>query len=255
MAGTRFRRVREVVILKTLGATRRSAGRIFSVEFLTLGVVAGLMGALLASVFSRLLLNRLLDAKFAFDWSATLVAMVLTAAARASLRLARQLPHSAPKAARSAARRVASEIFRPQTGIFRDLRESRRPDLLAIVKAKCKIARARLLQLSMRADLRFERSSPGGEERRTLAWPWWRARCSSCEQGLQRLRNLVATFDHVSQYLEGYRLSFAHCGIFGIAHKPSRREDRVTDARKRPSSSRSISMRSGSDRNHNCHLV
>src|ERR1700722_5036999 len=79
VAGTRFRRVREVVILKTLGATRRSTGRIFSVEFLTLGLVAGLMGALLASVFSRLLLNRLLDAKFAFDWTATLVAVVLTA--------------------------------------------------------------------------------------------------------------------------------------------------------------------------------
>src|SRR6185436_18957516 len=40
VAGTRFRRVREVVILKTLGATRRHAGRIFSVEFLTLGAIA-----------------------------------------------------------------------------------------------------------------------------------------------------------------------------------------------------------------------
>src|SRR4029078_576067 len=59
VAGTRFRRVREVVILKTLGATRRSAGRIFSVEFLTLGLVAGLIGSLLASVFSRILLHRL----------------------------------------------------------------------------------------------------------------------------------------------------------------------------------------------------
>ena len=98
VAGTRFRRVREVVILKTLGATRRSAGRIFSVEFLTLGVVAGLMGALLASVFSRLLLNRLLDAKFAFDWRATLVAVVLTAVLAqasgwlASFRILRQKP-------------------------------------------------------------------------------------------------------------------------------------------------------------------
>ena len=55
VAGTRFRRVREVVILKTLGATRAAAGRIFSIEFLTLGAVAGLMGALLATLFSRLL--------------------------------------------------------------------------------------------------------------------------------------------------------------------------------------------------------
>jgi len=36
-------RVREVVILKTLGGTRRQVSRIFSVEFLTLGAVAGLL--------------------------------------------------------------------------------------------------------------------------------------------------------------------------------------------------------------------
>ena len=98
VAGTRFRRVREVVILKTLGATRRHAGRIFSVEFLTLGAIAGLLGALLASVFSRLLLIRLLDAKFSFDWTATVAAVVLTAALAqasgwlASFRILRQKP-------------------------------------------------------------------------------------------------------------------------------------------------------------------
>ena len=51
IAGTRFRRMREVVILKTLGATRRRIAWIFSVEFLALGAVAGLMGSLLASAF------------------------------------------------------------------------------------------------------------------------------------------------------------------------------------------------------------
>ena len=98
VAGTRFRRVREVVILKTLGATRRNAGRIFSVEFLTLGAVAGLLGALLASAFSRLLLHRLLDARFSFDWTATAAAVVLTAVLAqasgwlASVRILRQKP-------------------------------------------------------------------------------------------------------------------------------------------------------------------
>src|ERR1700690_4265908 len=98
VAGTRFRRVREVVILKTLGATRRSAGRIFSVEFLTLGAVAGLLGALLASAFSRLLLHRLLDAGYSFDWTATAAAVVLTAVLAqasgwlASFRILRQKP-------------------------------------------------------------------------------------------------------------------------------------------------------------------
>jgi putative ABC transport system permease protein len=98
VAGTRFRRVREVVILKTLGATRRSAGRIFSVEFLTLGVVAGIMGALLASAFSSLLLKRLLDATYSFDLKTTAIAVVLTALLAqasgwlASFRILRQKP-------------------------------------------------------------------------------------------------------------------------------------------------------------------
>ena len=41
VAGTRFRRIREVVILKTLGATRRRIAQIFSMEFLVIGTVAG----------------------------------------------------------------------------------------------------------------------------------------------------------------------------------------------------------------------
>src|SRR5206468_11143965 len=64
VAGTRFRRMREVVILKTLGATRRRIAWIFSVEFLALGAVAGLMGSLLASGFSGLVLKPLMDVDF-----------------------------------------------------------------------------------------------------------------------------------------------------------------------------------------------
>ena len=63
VAGTRFRRIREVVILKTLGATRRRIAQIFSIEFLVIGTVAGLMGGLLAGGFAWVVLNRLLDAK------------------------------------------------------------------------------------------------------------------------------------------------------------------------------------------------
>jgi len=98
VAGTRFRRVREVVILKTLGATRRHVRKIFSIEFLTLGAVAGLLGSLLAVAFSGLILRRLLDAKFQFDPWATLVAVALTAVLAnasgwlASFRILRQKP-------------------------------------------------------------------------------------------------------------------------------------------------------------------
>ena len=59
-----------VVILKTLGATRSQVMRIFSVAFLALGVAAGFMGAILATVFSGWSLKRLLNAHFDFNWKA-----------------------------------------------------------------------------------------------------------------------------------------------------------------------------------------
>jgi len=56
-----------VVILKTLGATRGRIAWIFSVEFLALGGIAGLMGTLLASLFAALVLKQLLDIEFHLD--------------------------------------------------------------------------------------------------------------------------------------------------------------------------------------------
>lgn len=67
VAGTRFRRIREVVILKTLGATRGRIANIFSIEFLVIGLVAGLMGGLLAGGFAWFVLNDLLRAQARFD--------------------------------------------------------------------------------------------------------------------------------------------------------------------------------------------
>jgi putative ABC transport system permease protein len=67
VAGTRFRRIREVVILKTLGATRGRIARIFSVEFLVIGLVAGLMGGLLAGGFAWFVLKDLLRAEARLD--------------------------------------------------------------------------------------------------------------------------------------------------------------------------------------------
>ena len=76
---TRFRRIREVAILKTLGATRKKIANMFSAEFLILGSVAGLMGSILATGFSGLLLVRVLDAEFQFDPVANGVCVVATA--------------------------------------------------------------------------------------------------------------------------------------------------------------------------------
>jgi putative ABC transport system permease protein len=80
VAGTRFRRMREVVILKTLGATRRRIAGIFSVEFLVLGAVAGIMGSLLASGFAALILRRLMQIEFHFDAVSNLAAVMVAAA-------------------------------------------------------------------------------------------------------------------------------------------------------------------------------
>jgi putative ABC transport system permease protein len=80
VAGTRFRRIREVVILKTLGATRRRIAQIFSVEFFVIGTVAGLMGGLLAGGFAWLVLNRLLRADASPDITPMLVSIGGTAA-------------------------------------------------------------------------------------------------------------------------------------------------------------------------------
>lgn len=78
VAGTRVRRIREAAVLKTLGANRSRLTGIFSWEFLILGAVAGLMGGLLATAFSRILLLRLLDAQFRFDWVPNLLAVLFT---------------------------------------------------------------------------------------------------------------------------------------------------------------------------------
>jgi putative ABC transport system permease protein len=80
VAGTRLRRVRESAVLKTLGARRRTLVSIFSVEFAILGAAAGLMGGALATGFSRLLLVRLLDARFDPEWRANLATLLLTMA-------------------------------------------------------------------------------------------------------------------------------------------------------------------------------
>ncbi len=67
IAGTRYRRIREVVVLKTLGATRARIAGIFSIEFATLGLIAGGVGLLFANIVSRILLQRALHFDYHFQ--------------------------------------------------------------------------------------------------------------------------------------------------------------------------------------------
>ncbi len=79
VAGTRYRRIREVAILKTLGATKRRIKNIFSIEFSILGAVSGLVGGILANVFTRVVSDKFIDVAFDFDWASLLVVMIGTA--------------------------------------------------------------------------------------------------------------------------------------------------------------------------------
>ena len=79
VAATRFRRLREVAVLKTLGATRKRLARIFSIEFLILGGVAGAAGTLLAVSYSALLTRDILDLDAVIEWP-VLVATVVGSA-------------------------------------------------------------------------------------------------------------------------------------------------------------------------------
>jgi putative ABC transport system permease protein len=84
VAGTRYRRTREVAIFRTVGATKATLVRIFTVEFVTIGIVAGLLGSLLATILSSVLVARLLEADYHFRWIPAVVATVVTAALTAS---------------------------------------------------------------------------------------------------------------------------------------------------------------------------
>jgi putative ABC transport system permease protein len=78
IAGTRFRRMREAVVLKTLGATRMRIVRTFSVEFSVLGLLAGLVGVIFANILTRVILHRL-KIGFHIEWPAAVVALIGTA--------------------------------------------------------------------------------------------------------------------------------------------------------------------------------
>jgi len=79
VAGTRYRRMREVAILKTVGATRATLVRMFCMEFAVIGTAAGLIGGVLAAVASGILIGELLDTPYKFSWTPVFAAVVITA--------------------------------------------------------------------------------------------------------------------------------------------------------------------------------
>jgi len=78
VASTRFRRIREVVVLKTLGARRGRVAAVFGVEFTVLGLLAGCVGVIFANLLTFILLHRL-DVTYRLQWLAGAGAAVGTA--------------------------------------------------------------------------------------------------------------------------------------------------------------------------------
>jgi putative ABC transport system permease protein len=83
IAGTKYRRIREVVVLKTLGATRARIATIFSIEFAVLGLVAGAVGIGFANFIAWALerftpLNLTFKAELPLNLAALLTAAALT---------------------------------------------------------------------------------------------------------------------------------------------------------------------------------
>jgi putative ABC transport system permease protein len=78
VTATRFQRVREVAILKSLGALRRQIISMLTVEFLMLGAIAGAAGIVFALILSSILLHKL-DVGFHPDSLISLAAMFATA--------------------------------------------------------------------------------------------------------------------------------------------------------------------------------
>ena len=80
IAGTRYRRIREVVVLKTLGATRPRIASIFSIEFAVLGLIAGAVGLIFANVLARTLLLHAMHFGYGFQPWVNLAAWVAVGA-------------------------------------------------------------------------------------------------------------------------------------------------------------------------------
>ncbi|MBI4456393.1 MAG: ABC transporter permease [Acidobacteria bacterium] len=79
VASSRSQRVKEAVLLKVLGATRRKVVAIQAIEFAAIGLLAGLMGSAFANGLAYLLLDHLFHTEYRFLWMPLAVTIFATA--------------------------------------------------------------------------------------------------------------------------------------------------------------------------------
>jgi putative ABC transport system permease protein len=80
LTATRYQRLYESVVLRTLGATRGAVARAFAVEYGCLGAAAGLGGTALAAVLAWVVLRFVLDTPWRFEPQAMVLGVALTVA-------------------------------------------------------------------------------------------------------------------------------------------------------------------------------
>jgi putative ABC transport system permease protein len=80
LAATRYQRLYESVVLRTLGATRGAVARAFAVEYGCLGAAAGVGGTALAMVLAWVVLRFVLETPWHFEPLAMLAGIALTVA-------------------------------------------------------------------------------------------------------------------------------------------------------------------------------
>ena len=78
LAATRYQRLYESVILKTLGATRWAIARAFAVEYACLGAVAGVGGTALAAVLAWIVMRFVLDTPWTLEPETLILGVTLT---------------------------------------------------------------------------------------------------------------------------------------------------------------------------------
>jgi putative ABC transport system permease protein len=78
LAATRYQRLYESVVLRTLGATRGAVARAFAVEYACLGITAGVGGTLLAAALAWVVVHFVLDAPWTFEPAAMMAGVALT---------------------------------------------------------------------------------------------------------------------------------------------------------------------------------
>jgi putative ABC transport system permease protein len=77
LTASRYQRLRESVLLRTLGATRTVVARAFAVEYACLGAAAGVGGTLLGALLAWIVLRFLLDVPWTFEPGALALGLTL----------------------------------------------------------------------------------------------------------------------------------------------------------------------------------